>query len=174
MYVLNWLSIFFFFFFWLVVADFFCFKVGYTQCLAIATGNFFFFGFILMCYNLIALETKLLCLHGVIICDIKNKIRNNRQVPTYFMDLCSLQVFFLILFFYFLWINGFLWKKVISGEFVDEWRFFNQHVLFRYMNFVVPFLFFLKLWVSWIWYCGKVCRYICWEINKLLVSFSLF
>ena len=55
-----------------------------------------------------------------------------------------------------------------------EWCFFNQHVLFRYMNFVVPFLFFLKLWVSWIWYCGKVCKYICWEINKLLVSFSLF
>ena len=159
MYVLNWLSIFFLF--WLVVADFFYFKVGYTQCLAIATGNFFFFGFILMCYNLIALETKLLCLLGVIICDIKNKIRNNRQVPTYFMDLCSLQVFFFFLFFYFLWINGFLWKKVILWDFVDEWCFFNQHVLFRYMNSVVPFLFFLKLWVSWIWYCGKVCRYIC-------------
>ena len=44
----------------------------------------------------------------------------------------------------------------------------------RYMNFVVSFLFFLKLWVSCIWYCGKVCRYICWEINKLLISFSLF
>ena len=44
----------------------------------------------------------------------------------------------------------------------------------RYMNFVVPFLFFLKLCASWIWYCGKVCRYICWEINKLLVSFSIF
>ena len=55
-----------------------------------------------------------------------------------------------------------------------EWCFFNQDVLFRYMNSVVPFLFFLKLWISWIWYCGKVCRYICWEINKLLVSFSLF
>ena len=60
------------------MADFFCFKVGYTQCLAIATGNFFFFGFILMCCNLIALETKLLCLLGVIIYDIKNKIRNSR------------------------------------------------------------------------------------------------
>ena len=92
---------FFFFFCLLVVAYFFCFKVGYTQCLAIATGNFFFFGFILVCCNLIALETKLLCLLGVIICDIKNKIRNNRQVPTYFMDLCSLQVFFFFLFFYF-------------------------------------------------------------------------
>ena len=90
-----------FFFFFLVVADFFCFKVGYTQCLEIAAGNFFFFGFILMCCNLIALETKLLCLLGVIICDIKNKIRNNRQVPTYFRDLCSFQVFFLILFFIF-------------------------------------------------------------------------
>ena len=131
MYVLNWLQIFFFFimswskdpffhsmfvwlwnqyvcveltfifFFFLVVADFFCFKVGYTQCLAIAVGNFFFFGFILMCCNLITLETKLLCLLGVIICDIKNKIRNNRQVPTYFRDLCSFQVFFLILFFIF-------------------------------------------------------------------------
>ena len=91
----------FHFLFFLVVADFFCFKVGYTQCLAIAVGNFFFFGFILMCCNLIALETKLLCLLGVIICDIKNKIRNNRQVPTYFRDLCSFQVFFLILFFIF-------------------------------------------------------------------------
>ena len=31
----------FFFFFWVVV-DFFSFKVGYTQCLANAPGNFFF------------------------------------------------------------------------------------------------------------------------------------
>ena len=87
-------------FFW-VVADFFLLQGWIYQCLAIAVGNFFFFGFILMCCNLIALETKLLCLLSVIICDIKNKIRNNRQVPTYFMDLCSFQVFFLILFFIF-------------------------------------------------------------------------
>ena len=108
MYVLNWLS---FFFFFLVVADFFCFKVGYTQCLAIATGNFFFFGFILMCCNLIALETKLLCLLGVIICDIKNKIRNNRQVPTYFRDLCSFQVFFPILFIFYFFMDKWIFMK---------------------------------------------------------------
>ena len=44
----------FFFFFWVVV-DFFSFKVGYTQCLANAPGNFFFFffGFILRYCNLI-------------------------------------------------------------------------------------------------------------------------
>ena len=44
MYVLNWLASFsflFFLFFW-VVADLFSFKVGYTQCLANAPGNFFF------------------------------------------------------------------------------------------------------------------------------------
>ena len=98
-------------FFFLVVADFFCFKVGYTQCLAIATGNFFFFGFILMCCNLIALETKLLCLLGVIICDIKNKIRNNRQVPTYFRDLCSFQVFFSILFIFYFFMDKWIFMK---------------------------------------------------------------
>ena len=100
-----------FIFFFLVVADFFCFKVGYTQCLAIATGNFFFFGFILMCCNLIALETKLLCLLGVIICDIKNKIRNNRQVPTYFRDLCSFQVFFPILFIFYFFMDKWIFMK---------------------------------------------------------------
>ena len=66
------------------------------------------------------------------------------------------------------------YSSLPSFPLFGEWRFFNQHVLFRYMNSVVPLLFFLKLRVSWIWYCGKVCRYICWEINKLLVSFSLF
>ena len=170
MYVLNWLP-FFFFWLWQIFS---ASRLDIPSAWQLPQVIFSFYLFILMCCNLIALETKLPCLLGVIICDIKNKIRNNRQVPTYFMDLCSLQVFFLILFFYFLWINGFLWKKVISWDFVDEWHFFNKHVLFRYMNSVVPFLFFLKLWVSWIWYCEMVRRYICWEINKLLVSFSLF
>ena len=83
----------------------------YTQCLANAAGNFFFFGFILMCCNLIALETKLLCLLGVIICDIKNKIRNNRQVPTYFRDLCSFQVFFSILFIFYFFMDKWIFMK---------------------------------------------------------------
>ena len=95
--------------FFSVVADFFCFKVGYTQCLAIAAGNFFFFGFILMCINLISLETKLLCLLGVIIYDIKNKIRNSRQVPTCILWTYVLSKFsFKIFIFIFLdkWVSG--------------------------------------------------------------------
>ena len=48
-----WIDLQVFLFFWVVV-DFFSFKVGYTQCLANAPGNFFFFfGFILRYCNLI-------------------------------------------------------------------------------------------------------------------------
>ena len=102
-----WIDLQVFLFFWVVV-DFFSFKVGYTQCLANAPGNFFF-SFLVLYWGIVIwlfFKTKLLCLLAVIIYDNKNKMRNCRQVRTCTSWTCDLSKFFFIyLFFYFLWMK---------------------------------------------------------------------